>query len=89
MNGRTDVNGRTSLVSRRAILEQLPAFVMFPALSGLQGGVAEECNAPSRGSQAASSTPCAACAACTSRFCRHKAVGRIPPDRRVEVKERH
>ena len=89
MNGRTDGNEPTPRVSRRAILEQLPAFVMFPALSCLEGGAAEECNEPSCDLRASSSTPCAACAVCTSRFCRYQAVGRILPDHRVEVKERH
>lgn len=89
MNGKTDGNEPTPRVSRRAILEQFPVFVMFPALSRLEGGLAEECNDPSRDSRPAASTPCAACAACTSQFCRYQAVGRTPPDHRVEVKERH
>jgi len=87
MNCKTDGSGRKLLVSRRVILEQLPALVALPALSGLQGGLLAECSELRLGSPYASTMPCAACAACTSRFCRYKAVGRVPPYHHVDTKE--
>ncbi len=87
MNGKNYGRTRKSLISRRAILEQLPAFAVLRAFSGLQGGLVAECKEPSPAAPSASTTPCAACAACTSRFCRYKAVGRVPPYRHVEMKE--
>lgn len=76
MNEESDRHKLVSCFSRRSFLEQVPALIVLPALSGIGYEVRGQDRRPSSASPVPLNAACAGCAECTARFCRYKIGGK-------------